>query len=243
MVYVVWRLAAKEVPLTELQEEEGQETEEGLEAEAGLEDLVEGPQLEAHLEHPEETPRFSSQILVARARVAPLAGTTIPKAELQALLILLRLQVEILHSTSLKPERVVSTSDSKCFLAALNKQGAQLKAFFSNRVAEAHQLLQEGREQCPGMDQVTWIEGSLNPEDIGTRPGSNMSDLGPESRWQQGPAFHHLPREKWPQEVVTDREVPQTEVRTAVPKADPTQREDPHDSQKHHCRSKLTAQG
>ena len=152
VVYVIWKLAEKEESSEDCHGEEGEEG--------------------SHLEPQQKTTtRFSSQILVARARVNPLAGTTIPKAELQALLILMRLQVEILHSTSLKPERVVSTSDSKCVLAALNKQGAQLKAFFSNRVAEAHQLLQEGQEQWQGMEQVTWVEVNLNPADIGTRPG------------------------------------------------------------------------
>ena len=91
-----------------------------------------------------------------------------------------------------------------------------MRPFFANRAAEVNHLLLEGRELCPGMEEVCWVEGNLNPADVGTRPGSKMSQIGEGSIWQEGPAFHQLPRSQWPLDTKASGDVPREELRQGV---------------------------
>ena len=83
-----------------------------------------------------DRPNFSSKLLVAKGRTAPLFGTIIPREEMQAVCMLLRLQLQVLRYTSLQPGSVVSATDSRCAVAALSKRGSLMKPFFANRAAE-----------------------------------------------------------------------------------------------------------
>ena len=48
---------------------------------------------------------------------------------------------------------------------------------------------------------------------MGTRPGIRLSNLGPGSKWQAGPEFLKLPRNRWPLKNKVSAEVPKEEVR------------------------------
>lgn len=115
---------------------------------------------------------------------------------MQAVCMLLRLQLQVLRYTNLRPASVVSATDSRCAVSALAKRGSTMKPFFANKAAEVNHLVLEGRKLCPGMERVCWVEGHLNPANIGTRPGSRMSEIGDCSVWREGPDFHQLLKSK-----------------------------------------------
>ena len=50
---------------------------------------------------------------------------------------------------------------------------------------------------CP-VEEIYHVPGSLNIDDLATRPGVKLADLGPNSIWQQGPNFLRLRRDLWP---------------------------------------------
>jgi uncharacterized membrane protein len=158
--------------------------------------------------------RFSSRLLIAKTRVSPIFGSSIPRCELQALCILMRLQLVALAASAFSPASLVTATDSRCVVAALRKPGAAMKPFFRNRVGEINHLLAEARELCPGTEEVTWVPGSLNPADVGTRPGVSMANLSPTSVWMRGPEFHQTPRSQWPLEAVgAETGIPREEER------------------------------
>ena len=155
----------------------------------------------------------SAKLLISKCRVTPIKGMTIPRAELQAMVILLRLIATVLRATEEKFEQVTTATDSMCILAALNKPAPSMKPYFANRVAEVWALLAELKELCPKVDFPRFVPGVLNPSDLGTREGVVKEDIGPQSVWQCGPSFLRDPRESWPLRVESGGEVPTPELR------------------------------
>ena len=150
-------------------------------------------------------------LLIAKSRVNPIHGTSVPRAELQALVVLLRLTKTVVKAVDFKFEEVVLASDSECVLAALEKHGASMLPFFSNRVAEIHATLKDIGEICPNTGQILHVPGIYNPSDIGTRSNVRMKDIDKESRWQKGPSFLCEPRKGWPLKLKNEGEIPDVE--------------------------------
>ena len=81
-------------------------------------------------------------------------------------------------------------------------------------MAEITHSLTELRRKFEGdIESFSHIEGKLNPADIRTRSGTMLSDLSPGSKWQAGPKFLKLPRNRWPLENKVSAKVPMEEVR------------------------------
>ena len=75
-----------------------------------------------YVRHHTET-GFQSSLLIAKARVTTVRGTTTPKSELSGLLIASRLLLTVLRSMPEKPSEVFIAGDSQCTIAALEKFG------------------------------------------------------------------------------------------------------------------------
>ena len=161
---------------------------------------------------------FASQLLCAKARVTPINGLTIPRVELNGLVLNSRLVLTVAKALSvdedLHPVSAVLLADSECSISALDKSTSAMKPYFHNRVSEIRENLEELRNICE-VEEVYHVAGSLNVADIGTHGGSKAVDLGPNSLWQKGPAFLSCRRDLWP--VTRDfvkTEIPDEEVRT-----------------------------
>ena len=83
---------------------------------------------------------YDANLLLAKARVTPLSGYTIPRSELSGTLLQSRLSltaVKALQSEKrMCPKSVVPLSDSKCTISAMDTVSRVLKPFFHNRVSE-----------------------------------------------------------------------------------------------------------
>jgi hypothetical protein len=145
-----------------------------------------------------------ARLLTAKCRVTPLHGTSIPRGELQALVVLLRLLVATAGALRHRARKVTVFSDSECTLAALKKSGALMRPYFANRVSEALMLLKELGELCEEGVEVRHVSGSLNPADLGTRGDVTLESLGQGSSWQAGPDFLTLVRTMGPSGVGGD---------------------------------------
>lgn len=111
---------------------------------------------------------FVSSLLIGKCLLSPMAGTMIPRAELQGLMVLLRLVRRVVEAMADKIERVVLAVDSECVIAALKKSGNTMGPFFANRVAEAAVIMGEVREQVDVLEEVMHVSGLQNPTDLGT---------------------------------------------------------------------------
>lgn len=110
-----------------------------------------------------------SRLLATKTKVAPLHSVTIPRKELCAALLLVRLICKILDALTLPLRKVVLYSDSEIVLAWLKKHPYQLETFVGNRVA---QILALSRNF-----EWRYVRTHHNPADISSRgmlPGELM---------------------------------------------------------------------
>jgi hypothetical protein len=155
----------------------------------------------------------TSNLLLGKVRVAPMAGYSIPRSELNALVILARLLSVTVRAAAFTPARIVAATDSACCLAAMKKPGASLHPFFANRVGEIRQTWKELAEKVAEVEEISYIPSKHNPADIGTRPGVRLSELAAGSRWQHGEPWMLRPRAEWPLQGSVPGTIPQSELR------------------------------
>ena len=160
------------------------------------------------------TPHQEARLILGKVRVTPLHGSSVPRSELQAMVMLVRILATVLRAAAFSCTRVSLATDSACCIATLSRPGAALHPYFSNRVAEiTHSLAGLRSEFDREVENFCHVEGKLNPADVGTRPGVKLSDLGPGSMWQGGPGFLKLPRSQWPLKEKVTAKVPEGELR------------------------------
>ena len=134
--------------------------------------------------------RVDCSLVMAKSRTAPLQFVSVPRLELQAATIAVRMH----HSLILKEIDLAMSawffwSDSKITLQYINNGTRRFKTYVANRVAEIRDASQPGQwRHCPE---------SLNPADEASR-GIRTQRLLTSERWFKGPAFLMKPEEAWP---------------------------------------------
>ncbi|XP_071093444.1 uncharacterized protein [Haliotis cracherodii] len=128
------------------------------------------------------------QLVLAKARVAPLHQKNIPRLELMAAWIASRLANTTCDEFKGKPSEVNLWSDSHIVL-----HSKSFKASVGVRVAEIQSA----------WDPSHWkyVPTSLNPADDLSR-GISVEDMN--GRWVHGPSFLKLPVEQWPKQPTDD---------------------------------------
>ena len=129
-------------------------------------------------------------LVSAKARVAPLHHTTIPRLELMAALIASRLARTIYEEFKLKPSNVTLWSDSTIVLNWLRSESASLKPFVGVRVAEI--------QESWSTSSWRYVPSEDNPADDLNR-GITIEELS-SGRWMNGPPFLLKPKTEWPNE-------------------------------------------
>ncbi|XP_055542920.1 uncharacterized protein LOC129728499 [Wyeomyia smithii] len=127
-----------------------------------------------------------------KSKVAPLKAHSIPRLELMAAVIGVRLMKIVLKSHSLRIERTVLWSDSKTVLAWINSDHRNYRQFVACRVGEI--LCKSQAEQW------RWVPTKENIADEATKWGKGPC-MSPTGRWFLGPEFLHLTEGEWPVSV------------------------------------------
>ncbi|XP_078380261.1 uncharacterized protein LOC144663221 [Oculina patagonica] len=132
--------------------------------------------------------------VMARNRVAPFKQLSIPRLELQAAVLAVRLYNLVKQELSVTVKDTIFWSDSKTVLQYISNESRRFHTFVANRVSEIHDAA----------DPRQWrhVPGHLNPADDCTR-GLRAADLDKHCRWLNGPAFLSKPEEQWPQDTFT----------------------------------------
>ena len=128
---------------------------------------------------------------MSKTRVAPLRQLSIPRLELQAALLAVRLADTVKKELTLYISKTVLWSESKSVLLYIANESRRFHTFVSNRVAEIQD------STCPA--QWRFVPGRLNPADDCTR-GLRASEMTSDCRWVAGPAFLYQTEDHWPQE-------------------------------------------
>ncbi|XP_036325128.1 uncharacterized protein LOC118738311 [Rhagoletis pomonella] len=119
---------------------------------------------------------------------APTKPMTIPRLELQAAVLGVRLSQLILEEHNLECTRIL-WSDSTTVISWLNSENRRYKPFVAHRIAKILAVTQP----C----DWKWVPTSANVADDATRHSRHI-DLSETSRWFKGPEFLSLGVEDWP---------------------------------------------
>ena len=141
---------------------------------------------------------YAARLALCKARVLPLGGMTVPRGELTGLTLQSRLVLRVvsaLQRLDIPPVSSVLCCDSKCAISATHSTRSLLP-YFQNRVAEVKDNIEQIQKFCP-VEEIQYVESSLNPSDISTKATATLDGLGPDSFHQLGPTFLCLPRDKW----------------------------------------------
>ena len=137
-------------------------------------------------------------LLMAKSRVSPLGGTTVPRMEISSGALLSRLALLVARVCGFKLVKIVIALDSECSVSALTRYKGLIKPYFAHGAGEVNEAVTELQNICPSVDPMVAIPGEENPADIGTRSSATEVDISPTSRWQCGPEFLQQPRRAGP---------------------------------------------
>ena len=86
---------------------------------------------------------------MARNRVAPLKQLSIPRLELQAAILAVRLYYLVKQELTVKVEYTIFWSDSKTVLQYIANESRRFHTFVANRVSEIHDASDLRQWTCP----------------------------------------------------------------------------------------------
>ena len=119
-------------------------------------------------------------LVMAKSRVAPIKSVTVPRLELQAALLSLRVAKRIVTELSYNDITEHYWTDSRVVLGYISNNEKRYHIFVSNRVDE----IREKSEPS----SWNYVNTSLNPADLASR-GMNAKQVKNHSVWFNGPSF------------------------------------------------------
>lgn len=139
--------------------------------------------------HVYTTGEVTCQLVMSKSRVAPLKATSIPRLELMAAVLGVRLAESVAKVMNIDIHEGIFWSDSMDVLWWVRGRSRQFKPFVANRVGQIQTVTEPAQWRHVPTDQ--------NPADVITRGLSSM-DLIQAEKWWNGPAYLQLPEGEWP---------------------------------------------
>ena len=134
----------------------------------------------------EPTRRF----VISKQRVAPLKQISLPKLELMAAQLAVRMTLGVCAAIQFPPEKVTFLMDNAAVIHWI-KGSKPLQKFQGNRVAEMLEVFDP--------QQFVYVKSADNIADLATRPIATKDFIAKLDWWLRGPEFLELPRNQWPQ--------------------------------------------
>ena len=133
-----------------------------------------------------------SALVLAKSHLAPLKRMTIPRLELTAASLSVKLDAKLKGELELPIKKSVFWSDSTIVLQYIRNEDKRFNTFVANRVAMIR------GQSDPG--QWHFVDSHANPADDITR-SMGANELKANTRWLTGPEFIQLDESKWPRDA------------------------------------------
>ncbi|XP_073835298.1 uncharacterized protein isoform X2 [Musca autumnalis] len=127
--------------------------------------------------------------VMGKSACAPTRYHTIPKLELQAAVMGVRMKDLIVSNHVKSINKIYFWTDSHTVIRWIHSDHRKYKQYVANRVAE---ILESS-----GIHNWNWCPGILNPADEATRAKFPVR-YEVDGRWKNGPEFLRLPESQWP---------------------------------------------
>ena len=128
-------------------------------------------------------------LLIGKCRLAPIKTISIPKLELTAAALAVRLDTMIRRELSLDNRSSKFWSDSTAVLQTIKNSKKRFPVFVANRISVI--------ETNSNADDCRYIPSKLNPADLASR-GCTVQTLLTTKYWFSGPSFLWQAEELWP---------------------------------------------
>ncbi|KAM8718255.1 hypothetical protein ACLKA7_000957 [Drosophila subpalustris] len=136
---------------------------------------------------------------MGKANCSPIKALSVPRLELQAAVLGVRLKNAILANHQVNPKEVHLWSDSKTVINWIHSDSRRYKQYVAHRVSE---IL-----ESTNVAEWKWIPGTKNPADVATRMSSKVDP----AIWINGPSFLRSNTCKWPEQPKDLNEHDQTD--------------------------------
>ena len=132
---------------------------------------------------------FCCAFILGKTRLAPIKPLTIPRLELQAAVMAVRMSAMIKKELDVSSSQITYWTDSTTVLQYIKSETTRFHTFVSNRVAEIKDV----------SDPKSWkhVPGRLNAADDCSR-GLSAQEIVGDSRWIHGPKFLWKDQNYWP---------------------------------------------
>ncbi|KAL7840982.1 hypothetical protein SRHO_G00246730 [Serrasalmus rhombeus] len=138
--------------------------------------------------------------LLGKSRVAPLNQITIPRLELTAAVLAVRIDKMLRTELQLPLDNSCFWTDSTSVLKYIKNEEKRFRTFVANRVSAIREVTD--------VSQWRYIHTSQNPADDASR-GLKVEKLITNKRWLKGPDFLWTTKEEWPEVNLDCNLVPQ----------------------------------
>ena len=148
----------------------------------------------------------SSRLIASKSKVAPLLPMTVPRLELMAAVLGLRLTQNVLRAFVMNMQDVSFYSDSADVLWWIRGYGRDFRPFIANRIGEVQMYSNPAQWQH--------VPTAENPADLCTR-GATPLQLSESTLWWNGPVWLVQDTSPWPQMDLTKSPVNLPETKAA----------------------------
>jgi len=141
-----------------------------------------------------ENGRIYCSFLAGKSRLVHIKQMTIPRLELSAAVLAVRMNQTLQEELQLKFDRSTFWTDSTAVLQYIKNEDKRFYTFVANRLAVIH----DGSD----LSQWNYVPTNINPADDVSR-GLTAKELLSSERWFRGPAFLWEKKSSWPMNPVS----------------------------------------
>ena len=128
-----------------------------------------------------------TSLVMSKARVSPIKPYTMPRLELAAALVSVRVSQFLKRELKIPIAKEIFWTDSMVVLGYITNESRRFKVFVANRIAEIRQFTTPSQWRYVSTDQ--------NPADICSR-GKSVLELANDQLWWNGPDYLKQPYEE-----------------------------------------------
>ncbi|XP_028404802.1 uncharacterized protein LOC114527367 [Dendronephthya gigantea] len=157
----------------------------------------------SYLRQVDEEGKVIVSLIVAKSRVTPSKPVTIPRLELTAAVLAVKLNRQVEEELEIPISRVVFWTDSTVVLQYINNESKRFQTFVANRLAVIHDM------STPSMWR--YVDTKSNPADYASR-GLKADEQRKIHVWLNGPNFLREEEDKWPEMPEGLKEMPDEQL-------------------------------